>query len=104
MTASALEETFYLLVIAHGFPEPDREVLLIPGRRFRADFAWPDRMIAAEIEGGVWVGGRHVTGSGYTLDCRKYNLAQLAGWRVFRFTADMLHDGEAIETLRQAWG
>lgn len=30
---------------------------------------------------------RHTTGTGYTEDCNKYNLAQVNGWLVLRFTA-----------------
>lgn len=30
---------------------------------------------------------RHTTGKGYTEDCNKYNLAQVCGWLVLRFTA-----------------
>jgi len=103
MTSSALEDTFHLLLLAHNYPDPRREFVLVPGRRFRADFAWPDKMLAVEIEGGIWTGGRHVTGSGYTADCRKYNLAQLSGWTVLRFTAEMLNSGEAMEMLEKAW-
>lgn len=61
-----------------------------PIRRWRFDFADPALMIAVEIEGGTWVGGRHITGSGYAKDCEKYNTATALGWRVFRFTPQML--------------
>ena len=85
-----------------GLPMPAVEHRGIPGRRFRFDFAWPGLMIAAEVEGGTWNVGRHVTGSGYERDCEKYNAALLEGWRVYRFTTDMVRDGRALATLTEA--
>ena len=98
---SGIEDLFLLQISAAGLPEPQREYPLIPGRRFRADFAWPEHRLAVEIEGGTWVNGRHVRGTGYMNDCRKYNLAVLHGWRVLRFTSEMVRDGEALDTLEQ---
>ena len=46
--------------------------------------------MAIEIEGGTWTGGRHTRGAGYSGDCEKYNQALRDGWRVFRYTTDML--------------
>ena len=62
------------------------------GRRWRFDFAWPDRMLAVEIDGGAFSGGRHTRGAGFVEDCRKMNAATLMGWRVLRFTAGDLED------------
>ena len=59
---------------------PKTEYKFLDKRRFRFDFAWPDRMIAMEIEGGVWITGRHTRGAGYSRDMQKYNLAGLLGW------------------------
>lgn len=60
------------------------------GRKFRFDRAWPDQMVAVELDGGVWSGGRHVRPRGFTEDCFKMNLAALQGWTVLRFTTEML--------------
>lgn len=92
MTRSDLEETFLLAwrQIAQHMPEPVREYRFHPARRWRFDFAWPEQRVAVEIEGGAWVQGRHTRGAGYTNDCEKYNSAMLEGWRVLRFTGDML--------------
>lgn len=61
-------------------------------RRWRFDFAWVRQRVAVEIEGGAWTQGRHTRGVGFGADCAKYNAATLAGWRVLRFTGDMLRD------------
>lgn len=59
-------------------------------RRWRFDAALVDAKIAIELEGGVWTGGRHTTGSGFTNDCAKYNTATVNGWAILRFTSTML--------------
>ena len=72
-----------------------------PTRRWRFDFSWPSRMIAAEIEGGTWSGGRHTRGSGYEKDCEKYNEAVRLGWSVLRFTGKMVKDGSGILLIKE---
>ena len=73
-----------------------------PKRRFRFDFAWPGTKLAVEVDGGTWIGGRHTRGAGFERDCRKINLGVVAGWRVLRFTADMVHSGEALTVIKEA--
>jgi hypothetical protein len=63
-------------------------------------------MVAVEIEGVTkWGGakniGRHQTASGYGKDCEKYNHANDLGWRVYRYTQDMITT-EAVEQVRDA--
>jgi very-short-patch-repair endonuclease len=99
---SELEETLAMQMRVAGLPEPEREAMLIPGRRFRCDFAWPEHRLVAECEGGIWSKGRHVTGGGYERDCRKYNRLTLLGWRVLRFTRSMIDDGEAVRMIEEA--
>lgn len=69
-------------------------------RKYTFDFAFPERMIAIEVEGATWVAGRHTRGKGYEDDCRKYNYAQLEGWKVLRFTSDQVKRKEAIRLLK----
>lgn len=71
-------------------------------RRWRFDFAYPDRQLAIEVEGGTWTNGRHTRAKGFEADCEKYNAAVLNGWSVLRFTGDMIRSGKAIETLERA--
>ncbi len=83
MSKSDLEGTFALHVRAHDMPLPVREYRFHPRRKWLFDFAWPSHMLAVEVEGGAYSGGRHTTGPGFTGDCEKYNEAMLAGPRLF---------------------
>lgn len=65
-------------------------------RKWAFDFAYVDKKLAIEVEGGTHTGGRHVTGTGYEADCEKYNEAAALGWTLFRFTSRMVTSGKAI--------
>lgn len=77
-------------------------------RKFKADYAIPDKMILIEFEGIISGKSRHTTITGYTGDCNKYNLAAILGYRVLRYTAlnfkDSWRDLETIlnETAQSA--
>lgn len=78
-----------LLETILGIP-PYREFRFHPTRRWRFDFAYPDIKLAIEIEGGTWIGGRHIHPIGFEKDCEKYNAATILGWRVLRCTPKQL--------------
>ena len=99
---SALEAQLARQVQWAGLPEPVREGRFAPPRRGRFDFAWPDRLVAAEGEGGQWVSGRHTRGGGFEQDVEKYNTAAILGWCVVRVTKHMIQQGTAIAVLEQA--
>ena len=79
----------------YGLPEPVLELKFHPVRKWRFDYAWTDNKIAVEIEGAVWVQGRHTRGSGFVKDMKKYNEAGKLGWRIFRFTPQEIKKGIA---------
>lgn len=101
MKQSAPEAEFALHCRAHKL-NPVPEFKFHPVRKWRADFAFPAHMILVEIEGGVWIQGRHQTGKGFSADCEKYSHAALLGYRVFRFTPDMVKSGEAVQMVKEA--
>jgi hypothetical protein len=72
-----------------------------PERRWRFDAASPHIRLAYEIEGGVWVRGRHSRGQGFIDDMEKYNTATMLGWRVLRFTPQQVMKGEAKAFIEQ---
>jgi very-short-patch-repair endonuclease len=80
---------------------------------WRFDFAWPDRLIAVEVEGvsvrkdattgKTQLGGRHAHITGFKDDCEKYAWAAVMGWRVLRFEQSQVVKGFAIDMLVRLW-
>ena len=101
--ASAPEEELAFQMHIAGVPEPQRQHRGIPLRKFAFDFAWPDQKVCIEVQGGVWVGGRHVTGSGITRDCEKASLAALAGWMYLVATTEQVASGQALLWVEEAF-
>lgn len=80
-----------------------REFKFHPQRKWKFDYLLlAPGNIAVEIEGGVWIQGRHNRGQGFMDDCEKYNAAAMYGYRVLRFPTEQVLDGSAKEFL-QLW-
>lgn len=83
---SRQERRFLLYWQSLGGPELEREFAFHATRRWRADFAHIESRTLIEIEGGIWIQGRHNRPQGFAKDAEKYLEAALAGWRVLRLT------------------
>lgn len=81
---------FVKLCRAKNLPEPVPEFRFAPPRRWRFDYAWIGAAVALEVEGGLFVQGRHSRGAGMLKDMEKYNTAVVNGWRVMRCTPSTL--------------
>lgn len=96
---------------AAGLPAPELEYVFAPRdeagkpiRRWRFDLAWPEQRIAAEIEGALFVGGRH-GGTGSTRrDLEKYNVAACLGWRLVRLLPEWVGRPRALQMIEIALG
>ena len=87
---SRLEDRFlFLWKLAKG-PLLEREYRFHHERRWRADFAHLEARCLIEVEGGIWVNGRHNRAAGFNADLEKYLEASLAGWCVFRLGPDQI--------------
>ena len=86
---------------ALGLPVPVPEYRFHPVRRWRFDWAIPDSRIAIEQEGGIWTGGRHTRGTGFTKDCEKYGEAFALGWVVLRATPQMVNNGTVAQWIER---
>lgn len=87
-----------------GLPAPLTEYKFHPTRKWRFDYYWPKEKVALEVEGAVWVQGRHTRGSGFIKDMEKYNEAAAMGIRVLRCTPQQLKKGEILPVLKRALG
>lgn len=87
---SSLEARFLMLWKHVKGPDLEREYRFHHERRWRADFAHVGARVLIEIEGGIWVNGRHNRAAGFNADLEKYLAAGLAGWRVYRFGPDQI--------------
>jgi hypothetical protein len=101
---SAGEAAFAAALRLHGrdLPPAVREFVFVPGRRFRADFAWPDAGLLTEIDGGTYApgGGRHAGEK----DKEKANLAACLGYRVLHFSPQQVERDPAgcVALVRRA--
>ncbi|MBN1663414.1 MAG: hypothetical protein JW943_07430 [Deltaproteobacteria bacterium] len=67
---------------------------------WRIDFAWPDRKLAVEVEGGAWISGRHTRPTGFFKDIEKYNELTMMGYYLLRFTPDQIDSLYAVTKVR----
>lgn len=85
----------------HHLPAPIEEHKFHPSRKWRFDLAFPQPMIAIEIHGGIWSGGRHTRGMGFENDREKMNEAQIMGWTVLEYSTGQVMDGVPILDLKR---
>ena len=81
---------YYWRLLTHE-EEPIPEYCFAPPRKWRFDYYFLPR-VAVEVEGGIFIQGRHVRGLGYSKDLEKYNTAAAMNILIFRFTPAMLQD------------
>jgi hypothetical protein len=91
-----------LLWKSFGLPEPVAEHKFHNERKWRFDYAWPDKKVALEVEGGIWCGGRHVSPQGFIKDMDKYNAAAVLGWRILRTQPKKLISLGTVQMVKEA--
>ena len=98
-----LEAIFALQLRASKLPPHVTEYRFHPTRKWRLDVAWPDLMIAVEIDGGTTgMRGRHVRPGGFRNDCIKLNEAALLGWMIIRGDSQMVKNGNLLAMAERA--
>ena len=80
---------FELIWKLHNGPKLIKEHKFHPTRRFRIDY-FHESGVAIEIEGGIWIRGRHNRGMGFLSDMQKYNLMSERGILLFRLPANKI--------------
>mgnify|MGYP005846378185 CR=1 FL=1 len=84
-----------------GLGGPDFEYRFC-ARKWAFDFAWPEHLVALEVEGGIWSGGRHIRPKSFLADMDKYNAAAALGWRVIRMDSERWSSPETVHLLKTA--
>lgn len=97
MKHSEAEEALVVQLKAARIPF-EREFRFHPTRKWRFDFKLTDSL-AVEVEGGLYVQGRHSRGQSFEKDLEKYGEAMKLGWDVYRCSPRMISQGVALETI-----
>lgn len=86
---------------AHNLPVPVAEYKFHETRKWRFDWLF-DGVVALEIQGALFSGGRHTRGAALLSEYQKLNEAQLAGFVVLLVTPEQVETGEAFALVRRA--
>jgi very-short-patch-repair endonuclease len=80
---SVLEAAFVRMANAHGLPKPElQHPVVVDGRHRRLDAAWPDLMLAVEVDGFA----SRIDRTRFQDDRSRQNGLIELGWTVLRFT------------------
>jgi very-short-patch-repair endonuclease len=75
----------------------ERQYKWHPKRKFRADYAFPDKRILVELDGAV-----HRIKGRFKSDIRKRQEAILEGWTMLPIGTDQVRDGTAVDVIVRA--
>ena len=95
---SAIEEIMAIDLALSKLPPAVRQYRYLPDRKFRADFAWPDRMVALEVDGAV----HRIKGS-FNKSFERAYLLQLAGWTVLHVGREQIISGQALSWIENIY-
>ncbi len=110
------------IVIAYfkecGIPEPKIEHKFHPTRKWRFDFSWEAFQmsvpgctsnvyvprVALEVQGGLFIQGRHNHGASLRKEHEKLNEAARLGWRVLYVMPENLCVKETVDLIKACLG
>lgn len=87
-------------------PIPIREYVFIKEKKYRLDFAWADKKVALEVQGGYETKERqgHSRKEKAETDFKKNAAANLMGWRIYYCMPDELYSLRVEMMMRMALG
>ncbi len=100
-----LNKTIFKPVIESLGYKVEEEFKFCPTRKFKADWKVTkgDKFCLVEYEGINSTKSRHTSLVGFSKDCQKYNLANVMGYKILRYTVlnfnDVISDLEKILIL-----
>ena len=87
---------------AQGIPEPTFEYKFHPVRRWRADLCWIPQKLILEVQGGIFIQGRHSRGAAMLKEWEKLNTACGMGYRFLFCQPKDLMGAETVEQIKTA--
>lgn len=87
--------------ILKSYGDVTAEFKFHPKRRWKFDYCYTREKLAIEIEGGIWIRGRHNSPKGFKKDMDKYNHATLLGYRLLRFAPDELMRAKTHDLIKE---
>lgn len=85
-----------------GVAEPVFEHRFHDVRKWRFDVAWPESKVALEVQGGIFVQGRHSRGAALLKEWEKLNTAACLGWRILYCQPKDLLTKQTVEIIKTA--
>ena len=95
---------FDRLCAVTGLPTPVPEFRFSPPRKWKFDFAFVAQKVALEVQGGLFIQGRHSRGAALLKEHEKLNEAAAQGWRVLFVVPAQLESTTTFDLLRRALG
>lgn len=92
---SELELAFAKQIADHRLPNPLREFQFMTSREWRLDYAWPDFMLAVEVQGMV-----HRIKARFLADVEKLAYAQMHGWTVLLIAGQDIRSPRGVMWLQ----
>jgi|ERR1035437_5437648 very-short-patch-repair endonuclease len=96
------QDTFTLALKAQTGIIAVKEYMFHDKRKWRFDYAIPDKKVAIEVDGGIWSKGRHIQPKGMLGDMDKFNAAAVLGWRILKVTPQTLFNLSTFEMIIQS--
>lgn len=95
---------FLSLCQSHGLPPPEPEFEFCPGRKWRFDWLFRKgrRKVALEVQGGLFIRGRHTQGAALLKEYEKLSEAAILGYRVVFCTPKDIESGAAFALVKRA--
>lgn len=98
---------------SEGLPKPLVEFRFHPERKWRFDFAFLDDddelgvlfpKVAIEVQGGLFIQGRHNRGAALRLEHEKLNTAAELGWRILYLEPQNLCLVDTVKLIKRCLG
>jgi hypothetical protein len=95
----AIVRAYWLM---NNLPGAQAEYAFHPLRKWRFDFAWTEKRVALEVQGGIFVAGRHSRGAALLKEWEKLNAAARMGWRILYCQPQDICTLDLVATIWQA--